>query len=261
MLRWCAYCQQFLGEAPPFERLEITHGVCNTCAEQALDFTPQNIEHAQALHGILEQLSVAGSHADMQEATKTIRTAMAAHLQPVDILLGLVAPLLYEVGEEWRKGIITVATEHRFTEFFEQVYALLESRVRVRESAREGAADGLDALVMNAWGNRHTLAARVLSLWLRARGLRTQLLDPPPPPEDVAALIIRLQPRMVFVSVALSEHIESVRALTDMVSSIPESHRPRFVVGGSAVKMGLVPDTPGLELVPDIHDLNLEAAV
>ena len=259
MLRWCGYCQTFLGEAPPFDKLVITHGVCETCAELALDFTPQNIEHAHTLQDILAELSLAGSRADMQAAKAAIRTATAAHMQPVDMLLGLVAPLLFEIGEEWRKGRITVATEHRFTEFFEQVFALLEPRALALVGTPSGATGQPDALVMNAWGNRHTLAARVLSLWLGARGLRTQLLEPPPPPEEVAAIIIRLRPRIVFFSVALSEHIESVQALAAMLSALPDRHRPRLIAGGSAVRLGLVPDMPGLELVKDIHDLNLVA--
>lgn len=31
MIRWCSYCQKFLGERAPFDDPSFTHGICERC--------------------------------------------------------------------------------------------------------------------------------------------------------------------------------------------------------------------------------------
>jgi hypothetical protein len=44
-----------------------------------------------------------------------VEEGIAANSRPVDIPIGVVAPLLYQIGEERRYGAITVDHEHEFT--------------------------------------------------------------------------------------------------------------------------------------------------
>jgi hypothetical protein len=60
MLKWCSYCQQFLGEIPDYEKLTITHGVCAACAANALAFTESDFKLAESLRHIQHQLHDAG---------------------------------------------------------------------------------------------------------------------------------------------------------------------------------------------------------
>jgi hypothetical protein len=32
MLKWCAYCRQFMRQSTPRDDFSITHGLCNACA-------------------------------------------------------------------------------------------------------------------------------------------------------------------------------------------------------------------------------------
>ena len=70
-------------------------------------------------------------HEDFEAAARIIENAIAANCRPVDILIGMIAPMLYEVGEEWKRGALSVDAEHRFTAFSEQVIGLLKSKVHV----------------------------------------------------------------------------------------------------------------------------------
>ena len=36
MIRWCAYCQKYIGEVEPFDRFEISHGICRRCVASGL---------------------------------------------------------------------------------------------------------------------------------------------------------------------------------------------------------------------------------
>ena len=255
MLNWCSYCQEFQGEVPPFDRLAITHGVCDACAEMALTMTDAGLEHARALQHIQAVLSEAGHHHDLDAASLALDEAMAAHIRAVDVLLGIVAPMLYQIGEDWRRAVVSVPEQHRFSAFCEEVFTLVESRVHASADAKRAAAGPVTALLMNAPGNRHTLGIHVLGLWLMAKGLRSQVLDPPPPAEEIAALVQDLQPRLLLISMAMAEQTQGVRLIVERVRALPGPVHTRIIAGGNAVKQNMVAPIPGLELAADIHAL------
>ena len=119
MLKWCSYCQRFLGETPDFHNLNVTHGICTACAPGADKFTEADFQLAESLRDIQHQLREAGRRSDLHAAERIIENAAAANVRAVDVLIGIIAPALYQVGEDWRRGIIGVAEEHRFTAFCE----------------------------------------------------------------------------------------------------------------------------------------------
>jgi hypothetical protein len=108
---------------------------------------------------------------------------------------------------------------------------------------------------MNAPGNTHTLAARILSLWLTNKGTPARLIREWEGHEELLALIRLTQPRLLLVSMALAEQIPSVVAIAERIAELPASKRPRLVVGGYAIKAGLVVTIPGADLVGDISSL------
>ncbi len=256
MLKWCAYCQRFQGERAPFDDYAITHGICETCAVAEVEGSPSKLVYARELQQIQEQLLRAGRREDLPAAARIVEDALRAGMRPVDVLLGLLAPLLYHIGEDWKRGVITVAEEHRFTSFCAQAFTLLEARVR----SEEHHAPSVSALLLNAPGNFHTLALRTLASWLLGQGVEVRILDPPPTPSDVVAAIRERRPGLVLVSMALAEQRPSVEEIVAAVRELPPELRPRILIGGYAVKLGLVDAIPGAELVADIHTLSLSAS-
>ena len=160
---------------PPFEQLNITHGLCTNCGIRGIDLSKSELEHAHKLRDIQRQLMEAGSVEDFGAAERIVDLAIADHVRPVDILFGLVAPSLYLIGEEWRRGSITVCQEHRFTSFCEKVYELVSEKV-MSEIARPLRNRRIEALLINADGNNHTLAIRIIALWLKSRGVEALAL-------------------------------------------------------------------------------------
>jgi hypothetical protein len=109
---------------------------------------------------------------------------------------------------------------------------------------------------MNAEGNRHTLAIRILALWLMNKSIRTRLVHPTPPLDDLMAVISDTRPTALLVSMALPEHRATVLKIAERVAALQGPIRPKIIVGGYAVKLGLVPEIPGAELVADINTLH-----
>lgn len=233
MLRWCSYCQHFIGEIPDYRNLSITHGICTACETTAFDFTESDFKLADSLRSIQHQLQDAGRASDLAAAQRIIENAATENISPVDVLIGIIAPMLYQVGEDWKRGILSVAEEHRFTSYCNAVFDWIASKVAAEMPAcAEGAKDP-QILLMNAPGNSHTLAIRILTLWLWNKGLRARMIDPPPSTDELGALIQSTRPKLILISIALAEQqFAGVTALAERVSQLPTSIRPRVIVGG-----------------------------
>jgi len=255
MLKWCPYCQQFLGETPDYKDLRITHGVCATCTPAALSFSESHLALAESLRDVQQGLFVAGLSGNLKAAERVIDAAVAGRIRAVDILIGILAPMLYKIGEDWKRGAVSVAEEHRFTAFCEEIFELIAARVDPVSDACTAKGAASEVIVMNAPGNTHTLATRILSLWLTNKGTPARLVREWESDEELLALIRHTQPRLLLVSMALAEQTPSVVAIAERIAELPTSKRPRVVVGGYAIKAGLVATIPGADLVGDISSL------
>lgn len=257
MLNWCAYCQQFLGERPPYDDLRVTHSLCAACAARPESFTDGAIAHAQVLSELYGRLWEAGQRADVAAAVQAVEAAAAHRVRSVDVLVGIMAPMLYEIGAQWERAVISVADEHRFTAFCEELFRVVAERVAptLAELQTRGSRD--EVVLLNAAGNQHTLAVRILALWLAHQGVRTWTLDTDATTEESLALVERVHPTLVLVSMSLAEQRAGVAAVAAAIAALPDAWRPRVIVGGYAVKMGLVEAIPGAELLGDISGLPL----
>src|SRR6516162_2062833 len=129
MLKWCSYCQQFQGETPPYGDLSVTHVLCLECELAHSDaFDTDVVRHAVFLREIFHSLFEAGQRNDFGSAERMVERAIAANCRPVDILIGIVAPMLHKIGEEWESGAITVEDEHKFTAFRQQAGVFSDER-------------------------------------------------------------------------------------------------------------------------------------
>jgi len=255
MLKWCSYCQQFQGETPPFEDLSVTYGLCRRCESEHPDiFASDVVRHSEFLRLVYHSLYEAGRRNDLRSGQQLAEEAIAANFKPVDILLGILTPLLYKIGEQWRSGSITVADEHGFTAFSERVIELIEGSMRRGRTRRRAGAPRY--LLMNAPGNTHTLAIRVLALWLESRSNCTPTVVDNLDPQELAQRIIKGAPKALLISMALPEQLNGVAAISALVEELPAGARPKVIVGGYAIKSGLIRFVPGADLVTEINLLS-----
>jgi methanogenic corrinoid protein MtbC1 len=204
VLSWCAYCQQFQGELPPFESMVITHGMCAECAGKDFEGAPHLLEHAHELRGIQRKLKLASGRANHGEVANVVTEAAAAGVRPVDIMMGLIAPLLCATGKDWEAATLTVSEEHRFTAFCEDTFAIVEAHVRAEMPDAFADEDGphADIVLINAPGNHQTLGIRVLALWLISRGRRARIISRQPDLAQLVERVVAATPQIVAISVA-----------------------------------------------------------
>ncbi len=227
------------------------------------DFDAGDRTHAKAVKNIYDRLWAAGKNSDVRAAAAVLDDASSARLRAVDILLGIVAPMLYEIGRQWERAVISVADEHRFTTFCEELFDLVSTRRSPELASRLATVSGEDVVLLNAAGNQHTLALRILSLWLAHEGVHTWPVSRDGDVADAVAhtvaetmaLVQRVNPKMVLVSMSLAEQRAGVVAVVESLTTLPETRRPRILVGGYAVKMGLVEPIAGAQMLADISQL------
>jgi methanogenic corrinoid protein MtbC1 len=247
-----------MGEIPPHDDFGITHGLCSDCEASHIDlFSDSEIERAIFLSDIFQRLFDAGRREDIAAAEIVVANAIAEHCRPVDILIGMIAPMLYEIGEEWKRGALSVAGEHRFTAFCERVIGLVEAKNEATHEAGSEDASGPLLFLMNARGNMHTLALRILVLWLASQGMRVRIVDGEAGIDALLQDIAREQPKFLLISVSLREQRAEVAEVARRVAALPAAHRPKVIVGGYAVKAGLMRSLRGAELVADISKLRI----
>ncbi len=253
MLKWCSYCQQFLGEVPDYDNFAITHGECPECHAETLK---GEVDLARPLlhKAVQNKLWKAGSTNDLTAAGTVIDDAVFMGIRPVDILIGMVAPMLYQVGDDWKNGTLSVEQEHRFTAFCDQVIGLVSTKMHL--SAPLNSTSSGSILLINAPGNLHTLGLRIIALWLASKGQAATILKEDYGAARLLEFINTTRTKLLLISVALPEQYPGVNEIVEKVAKIANPMRPRIVVGGSAVKLGLIPAIPGAELMADISLLS-----
>jgi methanogenic corrinoid protein MtbC1 len=255
MIKWCAWCQQFMHETAPYDDFSITHGLCASCKSKHKNlFAKDVVERANVLRELFYALFDAGRHEDFNAATRIVKNAIAANCKPVDILLGMISPMLYEIGEEWKRGALSVEAEHRFTAFSKKVVHLIQAR---NSTATPIPARATLLYLMNAPGNRHDLALRILSIWLRGRGARVRIFEDDVHQERLMRNIAAERPKYLLISMAVTEQCDRVAEIAETVHALPQDIRPKTIVGGYPVKAGLISSIPETKLLSNISALQI----
>jgi methanogenic corrinoid protein MtbC1 len=244
-------------EIAPYDDFSMTHGLCPSCESAHEDpFAKDVVQRANFLMEIFHALFDAGRQEDFEAAIRIVDKAIRADCRPVDILLGMISPMLYEIGEEWKRGALSVEAEHRFTAFSEKVVQLVEARIR-EERAAPIPSNATLLFLMNAPGNRHDLAVRILSIWLKGRGANVRIIEADVDQDELLCSIAAERPKCLLISMALTEQRDRVTEIAKAVQALPPKVRPRIIVGGYPVKAGFIVSIPETEILLDASALQI----
>lgn len=164
--------------------------------------------------------------------------------QQVDRLLGggasvaefcdsLFGPILYRIGDLWRKGDLTIADEHRASRTVE---GLLERVL----TARPKPGPKLGTVVVAASrGDRHSLPGLMVAVGLRADGFVVHHLGADLPSEEIVDMARRERADLVALSCSTEERegiVEAIGALN--AAGFPVLVGGSGIGGAEAVELG-----------------------
>lgn len=237
MIRWCAYCQSYMGESEPLDKFSLTHGICKKCGDSDVVENPVSEERLRPLGDFFARLRVQVRAGLISDPADWAREAFSRGINPRDLLIGMLQPALYEIGELWASGEVSVATEHRFSFFAGNMVDAVFTHYP--ELALKRQAPDPDILLVNADGNYHTLGLQFLEAGLLAAGLKTRTVLPGLPAAEIISLARTLKPGAVGISLSMIEQAACAAEAADGLLEIPENERPALFVGGLPVKKGL----------------------
>lgn len=164
----------------------------------------------------------------------------------------LITPTMWQIGQLWEKGEISVSVEHFASAFLR---GLLTNLFHIAPDFNTGPL----VIVCCAPGEPHELGALMLSLFLRRRGVRVAYLGQNIEVVGLLETIQQLAPALVCVSLTMPAYLASLIDLGRQIEAMP-APRPIFAFGGQIFThyARLVSQVPGVHLSGDMKDATMQ---
>ncbi len=232
MIRWCAYCQKYLGESAPFEVFEITHGTCRGCIESKAILDDAKVERGRRVGNFYDKV-----RAKMR--AETCPSALLAEgldlgLDPWDLLVGIIQPALGAIGQKWACAASTIAEEQQLTATCSSILALMHAREPGFQVLRRH--HDVEVLLVNAEGNAHALGLQLVEFFLLTRSVPVLAIHTGLTPADIVRIVQTVRPARVGISCALLAQVASARRTALALADLPLETRPEVFVGGLALR-------------------------
>lgn len=193
------------------------------------------------MHSVQENLLEAFRGFDESRAGMLTASMMAVY--PVEqVCTELIAPLMWQIGQLWEEGKISVSVEHFASCFFR---GLLANLLHITP----GPVAGPLVLVCCAPGEAHELAPLMLALFLRRAGVRIVYLGQSIEITGLLQTIKQLAPTFICISLTMPAYLASLIDLARQVQEMP-SPRPLLAFGGQVFVhyTHLISQVPGVYL-------------
>ncbi len=230
MFRWCAYCQQFIGEAAPLSDYAVTHGVCPNCSEAVMAGTYSSTPTVLIAQQLFQAIAAGTTRGEFTLPEALFQEALDAKIRPSDLLLGVLQPALYRIGLQWEKGEVTPAIEAAFSTWCETILGRF-----TEEFTSEGPPT---ILLTTVFSNAHDLGIAFLARFLADNGIACQLIKPGLPDAAIVEKCIERRPAFCGLSVSLPTHIRRAVALATRIQT-ETGGNTKAVLGGFAFRDGV----------------------
>jgi hypothetical protein len=114
VFKWCSYRQRFIGEMDPADAYRISHGMCPKCASVEDFELLENTTRSSVAEKLIKSLFSAYSRNEFLDAKTFLFEAAEARITRTEILIGLLQPALYDIGEQWARAQIDPPKERSF---------------------------------------------------------------------------------------------------------------------------------------------------
>ncbi len=178
--------------------------------------------HTWATSRMLDRL-VAG---DELGVWQLVEAALAGGAEPSEVHLELIVPALRAIGEQWAKGELSVADEHRASVVARRVISRLGTRF-----TRRGRKRGTVVLGEVA-GERHEIPGAIVADQLRGSGFDVIDLGADTPADSFVTAARQHRPVCVLICVTGAGH---KKAVTEAVAALRAGIEVPILVGGAAV--------------------------
>lgn len=183
---------------------------------------------------------------DSDRCFSIIQTWLSQEGTILEIYEELFQRSLYQVGDLWSKGLLTVADEHIATAMTERLMAQLQAVMIKAESNRKRV------LVSCITSDYHQIGARMAANLFELHGWESYYLGANLPIPDLLKAIERIQPAVTALSLVLRDQLK-VLELT--LGEIRTKHPQLPVIVGGRAFTGLESDPLEIGPLPQVYIL------
>ena len=221
-------------------------------APSTSDWPNKDTDYSQRAYPALHNMQTVREHLleafnQFDEArAQTLMASMLAIYSIESVCTELITPTLWQIGQQWAEGKLTITVEHFASNFFR---ALLTNLFHISLDSHMRPL----ILVASAPGEPHELATLMLALFLRRRGLRVAYLGQSIETTDLLRTVEKFSPLLVCVSLTMPVYLPELINLGKHIAEIP-APRPIFAFGGQVFKRypSLIEQIPGIYLDGDL---------
>ncbi len=227
--------------SPEIERQQPVHDWLHLVSS----YLHNNSQTTQNMDLTQDRLITAFRYLDEQTATMLMGSMLSIH--PVEqVCSELITPTMWQIGQLWAEGHITISIEHFASNFFR---ALLASLFHTTPYPHKGPL----TIICCAPGESHELAALMLSLFLRRYGMRTAYLGQSIEISGLINTIKMLSPALIGISLTMPTHLPALVNLGKQVQRLP-APRPILAFGGQVFfrHSHIIPQISGVYLNGDL---------
>lgn len=128
-----------------------------------------------------------------------------------EILTELFKEVLYIIGDQWQKGIITEADEHYATNAIRKIL----HTINIQEKKSIQSKSAVTFLVSQEF---HTIGIEMVNTYLEHIGVNTYYLGSDLPSESILSFINEQKPDYIFISITLESYVNNLVRLVNMIN-------------------------------------------
>jgi methanogenic corrinoid protein MtbC1 len=179
----------------------------------------------------------------LDESLASMITGSMLAIYPLEqVCIELITPTMWQIGQLWADGKITVSVEHFASNFFRALFSNLFQVTPVPTGAPI-------AIVCCAPGEPHELAPLMLSLFLRRSGIRVVYLGQNIEIDGLLQSVHKIAPALLCISLTMPAYLSALIELAHKLEELPQP-RPIFAFGGQVFTYNshVIPQIPGFYL-------------
>ena len=122
----------------------------------------------------------------------------------------LLKPVMYDVGQQWAKGKLDVATEHVCVNTANALIKVIDKSRLVRSTNRHYKGT---IFICTPNGELHNLACNIIESVLISKGYKVYNASPSLPADSVINSLKNFIPDAILISITLTDHLQTTRNL------------------------------------------------
>jgi len=170
---------------------------------------------------------------DFEKALKFTKKIVKKYEDIENFYLKIIQPALYDVGNLWETGKISVAEEHLATSIVGRVMANIYILFPKTKKSK------LKAIVASSPNEYHELGGRIVADFLEMDRWDVSYLGANVPEQELIKIVKKTKPKLIALSVTMPFNLEKAEKIIKSLKNM-ESYIPKIMVGGIA--FNIMPD-------------------